>query len=303
MKKGKPEENVSKRINKYIEPCQNELITVLKQTVINYDFAAKAALIAALNELSALPADPVSITIGIMLPPDEKPQDAGAILEQLSELAEKKAVPITNIDVTTRDINRAVVSVMLTGRKNTAKAKPNEVRDIVIAGYVAGLGTALMAELKTDKLKGIFSEPFIKGASDFKDNLLIDNIVKIAFAEGAEYVFPFSEGGIFAGFWEMAEALKCGMSIDVRKIPIKQETIELSEVFQINPYLIDSTGAAMIVIPNGNELVKELALNGINAALVGSLKEGKERILLNDGEIRYIDRPKEDEIFKLLENN
>lgn len=308
MRIGKPEESVNKRINKYLKPYQDELVTIIKQTVINYDFAANAALIGAFNELCSLPAKPAYITIGLIMPLDAKPQDATAIMEQLSKISEKKAVPITNINVTARAVNRVILTVCLTGKKDPAdfikesdEKKSGNAADVVIAGYVAGLGTAVMADLKKDRLKEVFAEPFIKGASGFKEHLDIFKIVQVAFLEGAEYVLPFSEGGIFAGLWDLAEKLKSGLSIDLKKIPIKQETIELSEVLKINPYLTDSTGAVMIVTKNGEELVRKLAGEGISATLAGTLNKGNDKVLLNDGEVRYIDRPQIDEIYKLFE--
>lgn len=308
MRIGKPEESVNKRINKYLKPYQDELVTIIKQIVINYDFAANAALIGAFNELCSLPAKPAYITIGLIMPLDAKPQDATAIMEQLSKISEKKAVPITNINVTARAVNRAILTVCLTGKKDPTdfikesdEKKSGNAADVVIAGYVAGLGTAVMADLKKDRLKEVFAEPFIKGASGFKEHLDIFKIVQVAFWEGAEYVLPFSEGGIFAGLWDLAEKLKSGLSIDLKKIPIKQETIELSEVLKINPYLTDSTGAVMIVTKNGEELVRKLAGEGISATLAGTLNKGNDKVLLNDGEVRYIDRPQIDEIYKLFE--
>lgn len=308
MRIGKPEESVNKRINKYLKPYQDELVTIIKQTVINYDFAANTALIGAFNELCSLPAKPAYITIGLIMPLDAKPQDATAIMEQLSKISEKKAVPITNINVTARAVNRAILTVCLTGKKDSTdfikesdEKKSGIDADVVIAGYVAGLGTAVMADLKKDRLKEVFAEPFIKGASGFKEHLDIFKIVQVAFLEGAEYVLPFSEGGIFAGLWDLAEKLKSGLSIDLKKIPIKQETIELSEVLKINPYLTDSTGAVMIVTKNGEELVRKLAGEGISATLAGTLNKGNDKVLLNDGEARYIDRPQIDEIYKLFE--
>ena len=35
-----------------------------------------------------------------------------------------------------------------------------------------------------------------------------------------------TEGGIFGALWEMAEASGVGLEIDVKKIPIRQETVE-----------------------------------------------------------------------------
>ena len=301
MRIGKLEENVYKRINKHITPCQDNLITVVKQTVIDYDFAASAATICALNELYAANANPISIAVGLILPLDATNQYAAAIMEQISEVSKRETVPITEINATSQKIDKAVVSVTASGKTHEKKSDGIISKDIVIAGYVAGLGTAVMADTGMSELRKVFSEPFIKAASEFKDNLSIGKIMEIAFLEGAEYAYSFSEGGIFAGLWEMAEKLKSGMSVEIKKIPIRQETVELSEVLKINPYLLNSTGAVMIVSKSGNALVRRLLSEGFNAAFVGTLNDSNDRLLLNDDEVRYIDRPQSDEMYRLSE--
>ena len=45
------------------------------------------------------------------------------------------------------------------------------------------------------------------------------------------------------------------MKIELQKIPVWQETVEVSEVFDINPYMLDGTGSLLIVTNNGERLV------------------------------------------------
>lgn len=55
-----------------------------------------------------------------------------------------------------------------------------------------------------------------------------------------------SQGGIFTALWEMAERAGVGLEVDLKRIPVKQETIELCEYFDINPYNLYSAGALLI---------------------------------------------------------
>lgn len=172
--------------------------------------------------------------------------------------------------------------------------------DIVIAGYVAGLGTAVIADKGRKKLCEIFSEPFVNKAAAFKDYITSGKITSAALSCGAEYVFSFGEGGIFSGLWKMAEELKVGLSIELRKIPIKQETIELCEVYKLNPYFLDSTGAIAIVTEDGRAMEEAMLSKGIPAAYVGTINDGNDRIITNDDEVRYLNRPQEDELVRFL---
>ena len=86
---------------------------------------------------------------------------------------------------------------------------------------------------------------------------------------------------------------------DLRKIPIKQETIEICEVFDINPYMLISSGSMLIGCPQGNLLVEKLMQNGINAVVIGRATEGNDRIVVNGDETRYLGPAGSDELYKI----
>ena len=50
------------------------------------------------------------------------------------------------------------------------------------------------------------------------------------------------EGGFLSALWKMAEASQVGLEMDFSKVPIRQETIEICEIFDINPYKLNSEG-------------------------------------------------------------
>ena len=47
-----------------------------------------------------------------------------------------------------------------------------------------------------------------------------------------------TEGGVFGAFWEMASGAGVGLEVDLKKIPIRQETVEICNYFGVNPYQI-----------------------------------------------------------------
>lgn len=56
----------------------------------------------------------------------------------------------------------------------------------------------------------------------------------------------------------MAEASEVGLEADFRKVPIRQETIEVCEIFDLNPYKLQADGAVLIGIRGGEALVQRL---------------------------------------------
>ena len=109
-----------------------------------------------------------------------------------------------------------------------------------------------------------------------------------------------TEGGIFGALWEIAEASGVGLEIDLKKIPLKQETVEICEFFGINPYELISSGSMLMAAEDGNGLVMELEKAGIPAVVIGKATDSNDRVLLNEDERRFLEPPKTDELYKAL---
>lgn len=109
-----------------------------------------------------------------------------------------------------------------------------------------------------------------------------------------------SEGGIFGALWEIGAASKAGMEVDLQKIMLKQETVEICEFFDINPYMLISGGCMLMVTDHGNMLADRLNEAGIPASVIGRIKEGNDKIILNGEERRFLEPPRADELYKAL---
>ena len=74
---------------------------------------------------------------------------------------------------------------------------------------------------------------------------------------------------------------------------------EICEFFGVNPYQMLSTGALLVAAADGEGLVQKMALEGIPSAVIGRTTSGKERILRNGEEVRYLDKPQMDEMYRV----
>jgi len=122
----------------------------------------------------------------------------------------------------------------------------------------------------------------------------------IAVGTGVSAMHDVTEGGIFGALWEMAEASDVGLEIEWKKIPVKQETIEICEFFGINPYELISSGAMLMAAEDGNKLVLDLKKAGIEACVIGKATAANDRVLINGEERRFLEPPKTDELYKVL---
>ena len=116
------------------------------------------------------------------------------------------------------------------------------------------------------------------------------------------YVHDISTGGVFAALWELGEGAGCGLRVRLKDIPIRQETVEICEFFDLNPYMALGGGSALIVTENDEELVDALEQAGIPATLIGQTVDNNDRIIINDEDARYLTPPKGDDIYKIYRN-
>ena len=188
-----------------------------------------------------------------------------------------------------------VIAVTVTGIAKAARA----CRDIVFVGHAGMDGMLRITEEKEQELKTRFAPVFMKQIKSYGQQIFAPKEIEAAKAGGAFVVRQVADGGILAALWNLALELNQGLDLDMKKISILQETIEVCEHFRLNPYQMISTGSFLAVTDNGEVLADALNNQGITAAVIGHTTDNNDKILRNGEEMRYIDRPAPDEILKL----
>lgn len=271
------------------------------QVMIGKDDCVRLAIQKAVNNLAADEAECVAVEIALLLPEASREiqlkrimKEAEAICSQLKVQLSGGSTKISNI------VSAPVATVTGIGkrkRKDLLTASANQ--DILLTKWVGLEGTAILAKQKEAELLTHFSSKFIEETQTFKDWLSIVPEAAIAVKSGVCRMLDVSEGGIFGALWEFGRISGVGLEIDLKKIPIKQETIEICEFFDINPYELTSGGALLLSTDKGNELKEELEKNGIPVTIIGKVTEERGRVMINEEERRFLDLPKPDEIYKL----
>ncbi|MDO4620274.1 MAG: AIR synthase-related protein [Lachnospiraceae bacterium] len=107
------------------------------------------------------------------------------------------------------------------------------------------------------------------------------------------------EGGFFNALWELCETAEAGCEVELLKIPVRQETIEILDFFQLNPYYSLCAGTLLFAADEGERLVAELREEGIPAVVIGFLRKGRRREIRCREHIRCLDRPQAEEMEKV----
>lgn len=177
-------------------------------------------------------------------------------------------------------------------------ARPEQ--DIVMTKWLGLEATSLITEAKFSELEKRYPLNLLETAKSFERHLSIIPEAATAVLSGVSAMQVMREGGVFGALWELAQSSGVGLVIDLKKIPVKQETIEVCEYFDINPYKMLSGGSLLITTDRGTDLVSNLCRQGISATIIGKTTQGNDRIIMNDDEVRYLEPAREDELYKVL---
>ena len=182
---------------------------------------------------------------------------------------------------------------------------------VILMTSFAGLeGSAILGFEKEKELSRQFSASLVQTAKEAADHLSVRSAAEILWRLSGESGFckngirmvNLSEGGFYAGLWKLAEKTHCGVDVDLKKVPILQETIEIANFFDIDPYWMESAGSLLTAIPAGKaeEVLTRLAESSIPAAVIGTLNDSNQKIIRNGDEMRFLDRPQADSLRKIL---
>mgnify|MGYP000010614922 FL=1 len=164
--------------------------------------------------------------------------------------------------------------------------------DIIVTKWIA-LEEAAMIVSNEDNMAKLcehFSNEYMSVTGQYADWLTVRDEAAVAMKHGVAAMHDISEGGIFTALWDFAEGSGCGFEVDLKRIPLRQETVEIAEFFHLNPYTMKSSGSIIIACDNGTDMVNALNEEGIPAVIIGRTTDNNGKILRNEDEIRYLDK-------------
>lgn len=258
------------------------------------------------NDLASAGAEPVALLLTVLLPVTADEPLIRRLMREVDEACEKLHIQVVGGHTeVTAVVNQPVISVTGIGKAKkghlvtTGGAGIGD--DVVATKWIGIEGTSIIAREKEQELLERFAAPFVEEAKNFDRFLSVVPDAAAAVKSGVTAMHDVTEGGIYGALWELAEASGVGLEIDLKKIPVRQETIELCEYYRLNPYQLISSGCMLMTAPDGRRLVRDLEKAGIHATLIGRCVDGKAKKILNGEDTAYLERPKTDELYKIYE--
>lgn len=256
------------------------------------------------NDLATRGAKTVGVGVHIMLPPYAYESRLKVMMEYVEQAAQEQDVQImcAKAEVSSA-VSKAIVYVNGIGvlKKGTLlQSKMGKAdQDIVLLKWIGLEGTLRVMREKEEELSKRFVPSFFNQIKELEPQLFSGKELELAREFGVSAMHQIASGGILAALWEIAESSNVGIEVDLKKMTIKQETVEVCEYFHLNPYQLTSVGSVLIFTGRGEELVEKFSEEGIQASLLGKTTVDTARVILGGEEKRFLDRPAPDELLKI----
>ncbi|MDR0963648.1 MAG: hypothetical protein LBM60_03425 [Clostridium sp.] len=193
---------------------------------------------------------------------------------------------------------------------------------ILLYNWVGLHGTLIVARMYYDLLARRFNKRFMERLFALEPMLYHTQAVAAAISSEVSLQLMPCQDGIYATIWKLAALTHLGLDIDLLKLPIRQETVEICDYLDINPYELDSEGCLVLVAKHPQKLCDRL-LQAVPPAVeaaplstpletlgapplsvpleaIGTLTSGQAKVLRRRDGIQYLNRPVPDSLYKAV---
>ena len=271
----------------------------------------------AAGNVAAKGAAPAGISARILLPlgaAEEMLRELAAGLEEACSEMDLQAAciqgevsPVVRCPVITVTAAGCMCSDMCGSETMPGEGRMQPGQEIILCGYAGLEGTLRILDEAEEELKNRFVPSFLANAKGLKKDLVLPSAIQTACGLKREAekgtqkslvsaVRQVGSGGILAALWDLSEMSGTGLEADMRSIRLRQETVEICEYFNLNPYQMTSAGCFLLAADRAEEVIEVLEGAGARAGRLGVARAQKARVITSGEEVRYLDRPAPDEL-------
>ena len=261
------------------------------------------------NDIATMGARPQWFQACLLFPPNTNEETIRQVFQQIDETSQTLSVAVTggHTEITAAVQQPVVVGTMYGTVEKDRLVTSNGAQpdDLVIVTKTAGLeGTSILVAEKAEELQSHIEKLLWQEALSLGQTFGI-SVVKealLAAEHGATAMHDPTEGGIAMALYELASASGNGMRIELDTIPVLPVTQAICEYFHINPLGLISSGTLLLTIPPERwaKLQERLQGEGIDAAVIGTVREGSGIAAFVDGKPAEFVYSETDELAKVL---
>lgn len=173
-------------------------------------------------------------------------------------------------------------------------------KEIIMVGYAGTKGALHILNKNENDIFQRYHPRYINKIKNIDKDIEVFERIYLEYPDIFSHnVFKISEGGVLSTLYNLAENLGIGLKIEIKTIPIKQETIEICEIYGINPYKL-YTEAYLILAEDTKTILELLKKHEIEAKIIGSTTKSLGKLIVDKSEIEHMNKVLEDEIYKIM---
>lgn len=223
----------------------------------------------AVNDICVMGADPVGLSLSLILEEGLPIADLKKIIGSIKSLSEKYGVPVVTGDTKVMErgkLDKIIINVSVVGvvKQDSLLTKKVEVGDkVIISGGLGEHAVALLSkrfEYETSIVSD--SKPLVEELRSIRD------MIKVAKDP--------TRGGIAASLNELAKKHNIGIALKESDIPLKDEVKTVVNFLGINVYELACEGRVVCVASKdtASSVLEELKKFNFDAAIIGEVVEG-----------------------------
>lgn len=259
------------------------------------------AMLIACNDISAGGGDPLAVMLTMLLPAHIKEEEIAEIMEDAQAMATKLDVDILggHTEITTA-VTRTVLSITAIGRVEKA-LKGIQAGDSIVMTKSLGLEGASIIVAEKDEIKAHLSQEEIEDARKMGELLSIAKEARVGRKHNVNFMHDITEGGLIGALSEMCFGDSWGFIVEENKVNIHEVTKKVADFYKLDPYQLISSGSLLLTLPEEGveDLIKDLAKEGIEAAHIGRFTQDGKKILRSDTD-KEVDPQAGDELYRVM---
>jgi hydrogenase expression/formation protein HypE len=183
-------------------------------------------------------------------------------------------------------------------------SKPGDL--LLMTKGVAIATTAILSRVFPETIEKAFGISFLKKTQGYLDKFsVVEDALTAASVglreNGVTAMHDVTEGGLLGGLYELAEASRVGLEIELSDVIIEEEAERICDLFDLSPYssLSEGTLIATVKPEKAREVQSALQAKGIRSAIIGRVTDSKNgRWVKTEGRKQALEKPSSDPYWK-----
>ena len=266
--------------------------------------AGYLAVYVSTNDVAVEGGDPRWLLVTILAPLRDGVEGLETLLRQIDEAAKRVGVAIVggHTEFVDRDAPTIVATAIGTAPLGCVVTTGGaRVGDLVVLGRFAAIeGTAILAtDLEEELVRRGVPRRVVEEGKRFIHLVTLVDLAKRVREAGPSSMHDPTEGGVLGGLYEIAYASRVSIVVYEERIPIAPQTSEICRALGIDPLKLISSGTLLATA--SRESVVKMVRAGLDIHVIGEVVEGEGEVILvrSDGKREILDKPVEDEIYRV----